>query len=79
METVKKPNYNLRIYGQLAAAIVGVTVFSGGIVRSVAIITGWLVVWTLWSKRKELNKNQKLYGWIGFIVFIVLTGITQVN
>ena len=72
-EKDKTDIYNLSIHGLIFTSIIGNIFFaSGAMLRVIATLPALLGVSILINKRKELSRNQKLFGWILFIISIMI-------
>jgi hypothetical protein len=65
----------LGINGLLIVAIIGSTIFKGGLISSIGVVAGLSAIYYLIKKRKELDKKQKNVGWGLVVLWLILFGI----
>jgi len=66
----------LGINGLLVVAIIGSTIFKGGLIEPIALVCGLSAVYYLIKKRKELVTKQKYIGWGLVVLWVILVGLT---
>ncbi len=61
----------------LIIAIIGSTLFKGGLLLAVASFCGLDAIYYLFKRRKELTKKQKYIGWGLVVLWLIVVGVVN--